>query len=223
MKKIKLVTEEQYMEAHKLPISHFLKDPMGVLRYESFRGDYFSRSNNNSWVERLEKFIYKNKIEFPEDLPVVITSSFSMYWCAGKHKVSKEYYPEMYQAASINFPVNGGKPFMTIRASVFGILNWLGFISARNTLTHELIHYYQWVRGDLKVVPEGVVWKGKLYTELIPPFTKIRDRISWEIVNKPWELEAYSLTSTKGEIRRLSAEAKEMVHGFMKDHKNKHG
>lgn len=67
-------------------------------------------------------------------------------------------------------------------------------VDYHSLVAHELVHYEQWVRGDLKFLGNGIEWKGEVYS---PEFQGkgMRKLIETEVLNKPWEVEAYARTS----------------------------
>lgn len=89
---------------------------------------------------------------------------------------------------------------------VYGILlniDSLEYADIFETIRHELVHYEQWQRGDLKITDEGIVWKDKLY-----PHNEINELMRCEaeeaiyrsIKHFPWEWEAYKDSSQLDEL-----------------------
>ncbi len=60
------------------------------------------------------------------------------------------------------------------------------------TLRHEMVHYDQWLRGDLSMKEGCIVWKGETYEPILhDESATFEDIIIREIRDLPWEREAY--------------------------------
>lgn len=70
----------------------------------------------------------------------------------------------------------------------------VGAGSIASIVCHEIIHLTQYERGDLRQVKDGVMWKGKFYSEDIP------------YMERPWEQEA------NGNMYKLEKKVKDLYY-----------
>lgn len=151
----------------------------------------------------------------PQDLAVCISSS------QGEKDIMQKYgLPYMPQVAAGAVAMG-----LDSRHDLVLIVNE-GYIHNEVLIKHELVHYRQIRRGDLKFTIEGDIhWRDKggsvVTMNALDSMVKRnnlafdQDELLYQELLKPWEIEAYATTSTPEILQEMSARCRRLISEYL--------
>lgn len=155
-------------------------------------------------IDQLTEKIVETIVHMNWNGPLPVFSVLSGDW---RDEIALASYRGFHMAL---FTEVNGRPVICLDVAILSDISLSDRIG--ETIAHELVHYNQWLKGDLAIDvnnPSRVFWEGESWDVLIPNECNL---VSY--FNQPWEREAYLNSFKVYPLPKGMRPSDDMVLGF---------